>query len=918
MYNRTNCCAERLNNFTILVSDVPFTENAGGTTFVAKQAAPKVDETYSGNATGRYVRLFTNQTDYMSIPEIEIFGEKEEEFAEKGTVTLHSTGDYDLLVFVGEPGKEGEEVGRLLVGNRLTLPDMARGTYLRFKPYGTDDNVRTEEVFLWNIDNHDYFIYAQAATDPRENAFPIGANLYGINLATLNPRNIASSRQGKIFESLESSSVDYTTLDGANGEYIKEGFEYTKYNKGLGSKSEKMRYKAESVKNSWSLNVDLSASKHIKGVEVDGGVGVGYKEFDETHKNQKEVYLERSEWKSKYRITCDSSLADLDERFMVSVRNLPLEYDAAAKKEYEKFVNDYGTHFLSEVIYGGFYNSFLAMSENSFNSLQGNGLDVKADLGVSAGGTTETTDINKSPSRNKEIKTSSNNSKGAKLSVSYSKTHEKALEEHFSGMEGGYEYAGGDGSFDSWSLNEDEVVPVIIKPQLISVLISPEVFKDDTDPDQLYTIKGNLEKYLIEYIGKMPKKMPIEAPPVAYTLEIDEVTISKYKDDGDATKKADISIKAYSGALSRLRGNQPTIDYSNGEVEKQLVREANINPGQKLGKPLSPAGIPKIGLVVKPGNPEKRVFKIAGTFKEYDSNFGGTPEEWVASGYINTDLTDAKPSRTGELRLLHSAKRWGSQQQFDVIVKYTLTRDGDIFDIPEGAQVIQSNQTEQISAGELVTDPALDTKKITLRHKGAYVAKYTIEYTAAGTKKTIHTGEVTSGNEDTYSIPADATNVSIKAEGATGLVWEPWVTHFKQNYPRIEARTIESYGTTLNQSYKELNEKGGIISQGNTPPPPADTKRITFKNKGAFVARYSLEYILQGRLVSENTGSITSGREKSYDIPRVATNVKIKGEGATGLAWEPWRKHIEKTYPTAITKTIESKGTTLNQSAREY
>ena len=78
LYNRTNCCPERLNNFTILVSDAPFTGNFGGTTFISNQAAPRVSQEYTpagGNTvTGRYVRLYTNQTNYMSIPEIEIFG----------------------------------------------------------------------------------------------------------------------------------------------------------------------------------------------------------------------------------------------------------------------------------------------------------------------------------------------------------------------------------------------------------------------------------------------------------------------------------------------------------------------------------------------------------------------------------------------------------------------------------------------------------------------------------------------------------------------------------------------------------------------------------------------------------------------------------------------------------------------------
>ncbi|MCB0552111.1 MAG: thiol-activated cytolysin family protein [Phaeodactylibacter sp.] len=77
LYNRINCCPDRLANFTILVSDKPFTGNNGGTVFTAKQPAPSGENgsgAYSGNVTGRYVRLFLEGNNYMSVPEIEIYG----------------------------------------------------------------------------------------------------------------------------------------------------------------------------------------------------------------------------------------------------------------------------------------------------------------------------------------------------------------------------------------------------------------------------------------------------------------------------------------------------------------------------------------------------------------------------------------------------------------------------------------------------------------------------------------------------------------------------------------------------------------------------------------------------------------------------------------------------------------------------
>lgn len=65
---------QRMNDFTILVSETPFTGNSGGTAFVANQPAPTPTQSYSGNTTGRYVRLFLNGTNYLTIHEIEIFG----------------------------------------------------------------------------------------------------------------------------------------------------------------------------------------------------------------------------------------------------------------------------------------------------------------------------------------------------------------------------------------------------------------------------------------------------------------------------------------------------------------------------------------------------------------------------------------------------------------------------------------------------------------------------------------------------------------------------------------------------------------------------------------------------------------------------------------------------------------------------
>lgn len=75
LYNRTDCCAERLSNFTILVSETPFTGNSGGTAFATD--VPYLENpvrTFSGNSRGRYIRVFLNGTDYLSLAEVEVYG----------------------------------------------------------------------------------------------------------------------------------------------------------------------------------------------------------------------------------------------------------------------------------------------------------------------------------------------------------------------------------------------------------------------------------------------------------------------------------------------------------------------------------------------------------------------------------------------------------------------------------------------------------------------------------------------------------------------------------------------------------------------------------------------------------------------------------------------------------------------------
>jgi len=81
LWNRTDCCADRLANFHVLVSDTPFS----GTSLARAQGTPGVTGLHFAGVmgqtgrfalsrTGRYVRVQLEGTNYLQLAEVEVFG----------------------------------------------------------------------------------------------------------------------------------------------------------------------------------------------------------------------------------------------------------------------------------------------------------------------------------------------------------------------------------------------------------------------------------------------------------------------------------------------------------------------------------------------------------------------------------------------------------------------------------------------------------------------------------------------------------------------------------------------------------------------------------------------------------------------------------------------------------------------------
>jgi hypothetical protein len=75
VYNRTDCCLERLANFTISVSDQPMEGNRNGELFAIEAGQVGQSKTYRDQKKGRYVKIQLQTNNYLHLAEVVVNGE---------------------------------------------------------------------------------------------------------------------------------------------------------------------------------------------------------------------------------------------------------------------------------------------------------------------------------------------------------------------------------------------------------------------------------------------------------------------------------------------------------------------------------------------------------------------------------------------------------------------------------------------------------------------------------------------------------------------------------------------------------------------------------------------------------------------------------------------------------------------------
>jgi len=75
VYNRTDAVPERLRDFYIKVSNKPFRKNEDGEQFAYRKEAVAKEATFSNQKSGRYIRIYLNRADILSLAEVVVKGE---------------------------------------------------------------------------------------------------------------------------------------------------------------------------------------------------------------------------------------------------------------------------------------------------------------------------------------------------------------------------------------------------------------------------------------------------------------------------------------------------------------------------------------------------------------------------------------------------------------------------------------------------------------------------------------------------------------------------------------------------------------------------------------------------------------------------------------------------------------------------
>lgn len=388
-----------------------------------------------------------------------------------------------------------------------------------------------KNIFVSDPNQHIY-VYGQRPLEDQKLSFTdlsqvdSEANFYGVDLGSYDPRNVNSSFSATpIFESLQLDHVDYTVQ---SKNIVKRGFYYSDVKISKGSSKTRMAHGYGEF--STALSVNVSGTFPLGKAPASGSVGVGYSEMTKEGWSTTDVFAFTKEHKSLYKLDVKPEEASLDARFVNAVMRAKTQYDL--KKVRETF----GTHYAKTVFYGGEYLTYARFSEQEYSKLQSKGVDIKASVQTSAKTVKDTSKTN-------QAETSSKGGNGGSVGISY-----KTVEgEGYTNSDGELKYraVGGYGSFDSWQIDDSNVVPIGVELAPMYELLTAKVFKNGADPAELKRKQAILKKDYDVYVKSLPRIGKTPLPTKYINVTLTNMRVTEHVDDLQQQTRGTVSAAIF-------------------------------------------------------------------------------------------------------------------------------------------------------------------------------------------------------------------------------------------------------------------------------------------------------------------------------------------------------------------------------------
>ena len=220
VWNRTDCCGDRLSDYWIFVSNTPFlatdtpaTLQTRAGTFGSHQTAfPNPSTAIAVNAAGRYVRVQLSGSNYLSLGEVQVFGTTSgvPTFAISGQVTLSGVGQNGVTMTLS--GSQSGSIASSGSGN-YNFTGLASGGTYTVTPSLSGYTFTPPSQTLSNLSSNQTVNFTATAVTNSSNLALGKAATQSSTLTGFGPAGASNSVDGNTDGNFFHNSVSHTNLD---------------------------------------------------------------------------------------------------------------------------------------------------------------------------------------------------------------------------------------------------------------------------------------------------------------------------------------------------------------------------------------------------------------------------------------------------------------------------------------------------------------------------------------------------------------------------------------------------------------------------------------------------------------------------------------------------------------------------------